>query len=83
MRTASVLLISLLAVVVYFLPFLVANHRRHRNQAGIGALNLFLGWTFVGWVVALVWALAVDRTAEAADGVRASGSLSIADRDRR
>jgi hypothetical protein len=22
----------------------------------IALLNLFLGWTFIGWVVALVWA---------------------------
>jgi hypothetical protein len=30
------------------------------NAGAIFALNLLLGWTLVGWVVALVWALAVD-----------------------
>lgn len=45
-----------LVAFLYFLPALVANHRRHHNQAAIFTLNLFLGWTFVGWVVALVWA---------------------------
>lgn len=56
--------IALLAflVALYFVPGLVANHRGHHNQGAIWILNLFLGWTFIGWVVALVWAsTAVQR----------------------
>ena len=45
----------LLAVFVYFLPTFVAAMRGHQNAAAIFVLNLFLGWSFVGWVVALVW----------------------------
>lgn len=41
----------------YFFPFLIAWARDHRQVLAIFALNLFLGWTFVGWVIALVWAL--------------------------
>jgi hypothetical protein len=33
-----------------------ARRRRHPNTVAIGILNLFLGWTFLGWVAALVWA---------------------------
>jgi hypothetical protein len=46
----------LLGVVccLYFLPAIVGS--RKRNSGAIFILNLFLGWTFVGWVVALVWA---------------------------
>jgi len=40
----------------YFGPTLAANHLDHRNTSAIFLLNLFLGWTFVGWVGALVWA---------------------------
>ena len=47
-------LLSLL--VLYFVPSLVAAGRAHHNSGAIGLLNLFLGWTFIGWVVALVWA---------------------------
>ena len=49
--------IALFLLAVYFLPWIVANHRRHHNQAALFCLNLFLGWTLIGWVVALVWAL--------------------------
>jgi hypothetical protein len=40
----------------HWVPTLAANSNRHRNRAAIGMLNLFLGWTFIGWVVALLWA---------------------------
>lgn len=40
----------------YFLPFIVALSRGHRNTLAIFFLNAFLGWTLLGWVVAIVWA---------------------------
>lgn len=46
---------------VYFLPTLVAAGRNHRQNAPILALNFFLGWTLVGWVGALVWALVEEK----------------------
>jgi hypothetical protein len=46
--------------VMYFLPSLIAIVRSKRDIAGIVLLNFFLGWTFIGWVVALVWALKPD-----------------------
>ena len=45
------------AVIMYFVPTIVAIIRRARNLAGIILINLFLGWTFFGWVGALVWAV--------------------------
>jgi hypothetical protein len=45
-----------LFIALYFAPTLVALSRRHVNQQAIGILNLFAGWTIVGWVGALVWA---------------------------
>jgi len=46
--------------VMYFLPSLIAIVRSKRDILGIVLLNFFLGWTFIGWVVALVWALKTD-----------------------
>jgi hypothetical protein len=47
--------IFVVLLVSYFLPWVVALLRRHRNATAIFILNLLLGWTFIGWVVALVW----------------------------
>lgn len=43
------------AVFLYFAPLINAHLRRHPSKSAIGALNLLLGWTFLGWVAALVW----------------------------
>jgi hypothetical protein len=47
----------LIFLPLYFIPSIIARFRHKRNVAAIFALNLLLGWTFIGWVVALVWAL--------------------------
>jgi len=47
-------------LAVYFIPTMIAMARRKRNTLAIFALNLFLGWSFVGWVAALIWSLATD-----------------------
>ena len=41
---------------LYFLPSIVALKHGTRNTGAIFALNLLLGWTFIGWVTAMVWA---------------------------
>lgn len=53
-------LIYLLAfLVVYFLPAIVG--RKKKNASAIFVLNLFLGWTFIGWIVALIWAVTYEE----------------------
>jgi Superinfection immunity protein len=47
--------IVVVLVVAYFIPAVVALLRSHRQKGAIIALNILLGWTFVGWVAALVW----------------------------
>lgn len=50
-------LASLLVVaVLYFIPYGVAHSRNHPSRTGIGLLNLFFGWTVIGWFAALIWA---------------------------
>ncbi|MBL6854529.1 MAG: superinfection immunity protein [Alphaproteobacteria bacterium] len=44
-------------IAVYLLPTAVAMLRRIRNQMGVFLLNFLLGWTFLGWVGALIWAV--------------------------
>jgi hypothetical protein len=44
--------------IPYWIPTIVAAARKHPSTGAILTLNLSLGWTFVGWVAALVWAVA-------------------------
>ena len=44
------------SLALLFLPTLVAKSRNHPSTLAIFLVNLFFGWTFVGWVIALVWA---------------------------
>ena len=56
---SSVMAIVLLVVgvVLYFAPSFVAGNRGHHNGGAIFFLNLLAGWTLIGWLVALIWAL--------------------------
>jgi len=47
-------------VLIYFIPYEIAAAREHPSKWAIGALNFFLGWSFLAWVAALVWALATN-----------------------
>ena len=57
----ELVIIILVAIASYFIPTIVAVSRGHHNIAAIFALNLLLGWTFLGWVAALVWSLTAVR----------------------
>jgi hypothetical protein len=68
-RTALIF-IFLLVGILYFLPGIVAHRNDHPYKEGILILNFFLGWSLIGWVAALVWAMSPrgqaigERTAE-------------------
>jgi hypothetical protein len=40
---------------LYFLPGIIASCRGHHNAVAIWVLDLFLGWTALGWIITLVW----------------------------
>jgi hypothetical protein len=57
-------LIVIVLVALYWAPTIVAAARHVRNVGQVAILNLFLGWTLVGWVIALVMAAKpLERTA--------------------
>jgi hypothetical protein len=51
---ASILLVIII-LPIYFIPSIIGW--RTKYAVGIFVLNLFLGWTFLGWVGALIWAV--------------------------
>lgn len=47
--------LTAIGVLLYFLPAVIAFERGHQHRLPILLTNLFFGWTFIGWVAALIW----------------------------
>lgn len=47
--------------LLYWLPTIIAIARQAHSALGVFLLNLFLGITGIGWILALIWALAADN----------------------
>lgn len=60
LSVAIVTVLFLVGLALYLIPTFIARARNHKNKTAIIALNIVAGWTFAGWVVALVWALKND-----------------------
>lgn len=57
-----VLIFGLVAsVILYFGPTILAGLLQNRNVVAIGLINFFFGWTVLGWVAALIWAVYQDK----------------------
>lgn len=56
MGAMELLILLIPFLIIYFLPTIIALSRKKTNRTAIFLLNFFLGWTFVGWIVSLVWA---------------------------
>ena len=49
-------LITLIALLLlHFLPTIIALSRDHSNTVMIILINIFLGWTGLGWFTCLIW----------------------------
>ena len=55
-------LLTLAGIVIgYFLPLAIAIRRKHHQKLAIGAVNVLLGWTLLGWLFAFFWSLTAVR----------------------
>jgi hypothetical protein len=52
----AVLFLVVIGLSFYFLPTIIAVSRKVPNIGSVVVVNVFLGWTFIGWVVALAMA---------------------------
>jgi hypothetical protein len=50
------MIVVILLLLAYWLPSVVASLRKHPDSIAITVVNLFTGWTLIGWVIALAWA---------------------------
>jgi Superinfection immunity protein len=46
----------IVAAALYFIPGIVAQVRHVPHLGSVWIINIFLGWTFIGWIVALAMA---------------------------
>ena len=46
-----------IALAISFAPTIIAFKRNHGRKWWVLALQLLLGWTGIGWIAALVWAI--------------------------
>ena len=56
------IIILLIIILLYFLPYVVAKIRKIKNSASVFWLNLFLGWTVLGYFVLLFYAALTSAT---------------------
>jgi hypothetical protein len=62
--TLGGIIVILILFVAYFFPSFVADRRNVPNKGSVRVINLFLGWTVIGWVVALAMAMAGPSPAQ-------------------
>lgn len=51
----------LFGLALYLLPTIIVIARRKKKILGPILVNVLLGWTFIGWIVALIWACLVEE----------------------
>jgi hypothetical protein len=65
MNTSLGLVLLLAGAAVYFLPSIVAGVRdKAHGTGGVVLINIFLGWTLIGWLLAFIWACSGRTAAE-------------------
>jgi hypothetical protein len=59
--TASAFVLMGLAIILilllYFLPWLIGLSRRVNSGGALLLVNLLLGWTLIGWLICMIWAV--------------------------
>ncbi len=55
MRFITIQFLIIAAAALYFLPAILAYNYGHESAQDIALLNIFLGWTIIGWLIAFIW----------------------------
>ena len=56
-NAAVITIIWLAAIAAYWTPTLIAFIRHVPNRGSVAVVDFFLGWTVIGWIVALAMAV--------------------------
>lgn len=80
MNALIFLIFLVLGMAVYFTPTIVVNFRpQAKNKNLLFLANLLLGWTFIGWIGCLIWALVSgsERTKRMAEMANTYGPRAV------
>lgn len=55
------IILYLVIIMIYILPTIIAEIKEKENIMSIFILNFLLGWTIIGWIIALIWAFMVEN----------------------
>lgn len=53
----TVTLLMMVVLSLYLVPAFIAYGRNHRQRHAILILNILFGWSFAGWIIALIWSV--------------------------
>lgn len=56
-RVAIQIIAVVIALALYFLPAILADRRKRVDVLTLALFNACMGWTVLGWLLALYWAL--------------------------
>jgi RsiW-degrading membrane proteinase PrsW (M82 family) len=70
------LFILAIFLAFYFLPTIIASQRGHNSTGAIFLLNFLLGWTFMGWIAALIWSFTNPSTVVERDSNSAADEIA-------
>lgn len=74
-RIAFQIVEAVFALAIYFLPAIIADHRKRSDVLTLALFNACMGWTVVGWLLALYWAHLPNPPASLAGEVTAKRRL--------
>lgn len=60
--------LGVVAMFLYLLPTIIAHSRRVVNRGTVTVLNIFLGWTVVGWIIFLAMAFGATEKPQSQQG---------------
>jgi hypothetical protein len=63
MSVFGIACLVIFGIIFSFLPTITAFRKHHESRFAIMLTNIFLGWTIVGWFIAMFWSMSKQRVA--------------------
>jgi len=61
MESILFLLLFIILLCIYYIPFLIAETRKIKNRTSVFWLNTFFGWSGIGWLALLFYSSLINK----------------------